>query len=379
MLTACPLDEASKGLVVFDVAEKRIYRLSAKTIRTSELERAFGGGSIDVTGVVKTVGKDGIPVVEVKEFRITPSPSPGPSKAACDARAQAPPLEIHETAVIQGSSLLLNLTLHTESYMWVYRSRRLHAHRSNCFIHARRAVLSACGQGSVLVSDELETPEAVKQAEAWSQQDNPSIFTATLEYRYDKLPKAGEAAVTPWAGSYWPTYEDNINYKWAGAASDSPSKKYEKAFGGTNVEDAVSRYRRIESAARRCTDASTCNSAYGEVCAKRGRSRTEGRCVATWWGICHAWTPAAILLPEPRYPVTRNGVTFQPQDLKALASLVHDSTQTKFVSLRCNKMNSMPDGGGIRYDSYGRPIDADRECRDTNAGSYHLLLANYLG
>ena len=101
--------------------------------------------------------------------------------------------------------------------------------------------------------------------------------------------------------------------------------------------------------------------------------------MATWWGICHAWTPASILFPEPKRAVTRNGVTFEVQDLKALASLVHNSTTTKFVSLRCNKHNDTPDGGGIKLDAYGRPVDGDRECRDTNAGTYHVLLANYLG
>lgn len=240
--------------------------------------------------------------------------------------------------------------------------------------------LSACGEGPVaLVSgDEVETPETVKSAEAWASQDNPSLFTSNLEFRFDVLPTQGEAANVPWAGSYWPTYEDNINYRWAGAQSDSPSLKYQKAFGGTGVEDAVSRYHGIESVSKTCRETTECDSFLGETCAKRP-GKDEGRCVATWWGICHAWTPASILFPEPKNPVTRNGVTFQVQDLKALASLVHNSTRTKFVSLRCNKHNSTPDGGGIRLDAYGRPVDADRECRDTNAGTYHVLLANYLG
>ncbi|MFT3713331.1 MAG: hypothetical protein QM817_37220 [Archangium sp.] len=218
----------------------------------------------------------------------------------------------------------------------------------------------------------------MKSAEAWASQDNPSLFSSTLELRFDALPLQGEASVIPWAGSYWPTYEDNINYRWAGAQSDSPSLKYEKAFGGTGVEDAVSRNHGIESVSKTCTETTQCDSFLGETCAKRP-GRTEGRCVATWWGICHAWTPASILFPEPRNPVTKNGITFEVQDLKALASLVHNSTRTKFVSLRCNKHNTTPDGTGIRLDPYGRPIDADRECRDTNAGTYHVLLANYLG
>lgn len=240
-------------------------------------------------------------------------------------------------------------------------------------------VLVGCGGQVALISgEELTTPETVKSEEAWQAQDNPSLFGANLELRLDALPMEGQAANIPWAGSYWPTYEDNINYRWAGPNSDSAPLKYQKAFGGTNVEDAVSRYHGIESVSKTCTETTQCDSFLGETCAKRP-GKTEGRCVATWWGICHAWTPASILFPEPKRAVTRNGVTFEVQDLKALASLVHNSTTTKFVSLRCNKHNSVPDGGGIKLDAYGRPVDGDRECRDTNAGTYHVLLANYLG
>ncbi len=247
------------------------------------------------------------------------------------------------------------------------------------------AVLAAaCGNLDATVgrtADERDVAVATKQKEAWAAQDAPSIFNAQLEYRLDALPMTGEAQNIPWAGSYWPTYEDNINYKWAGPSSLSASKKYERAFypdGGTNVEDLVSRYHGIESVQKQCQQQSECSSEFGEVCARRDGA-DAGRCVATWWGICHAWSPAAILLPEPRFSVTRNGVTFQPQDLKALGSLVHNSTTSKFVSLRCNKQDSLPDGGGIQYDDAGRPTDANRECRDTNAGTYHLLITNYLG
>ncbi|MDX2013196.1 MAG: hypothetical protein SFW67_23575 [Myxococcaceae bacterium] len=246
-------------------------------------------------------------------------------------------------------------------------------------------LLAGCGGSTVVLDEgEVETSEVVKQREAWASQDNPSLFSGTLEYRFDVLPREGEAARVPWAGSYWPTYEDNINFRWGGASSESPAKKYELAFygadAGVNVEDAVSRAHGIESArsAKTCRETSECNAFLGETCAKR-QGRDEGRCIATWWGICHAWAPAAILLPEPKNPVTRNGVTFQVQDLKALGSLVHNSTRNKFVSLRCNKHFSQPDGGGIRLDRFGRPVDGDRECRDTNAGTYHVLLANYLG
>ncbi len=81
LLNSCPLEEAPKGLVVFDVAEMQYYQLDPKTIRTSALERAYGGGSIDVTGKVKAVDKkSGLATVTVTEFRITPKPKAGAFK-----------------------------------------------------------------------------------------------------------------------------------------------------------------------------------------------------------------------------------------------------------------------------------------------------------
>lgn len=213
------------------------------------------------------------------------------------------------------------------------------------------------------------------KAEAWGSSDSPSLFNANLEYTASALPATGEARAIPWAGNYWPVYEDSINKKWG--AGDPASTKYGRAFGVTGVEDAVSRYHGIDAQASRtaCTTDSQCNSSLGESCAKRV-GQTSGRCIPTWWGICHAWSPAAILLPEPKHAVTYNGVDFKVQDIKALVTLVHDRTETKFVSLRCDALDSANE---ITFDKYGRPNGASASCKDTNPGTFHVLMTNYLG
>jgi len=215
------------------------------------------------------------------------------------------------------------------------------------------------------------------KAEAWGSSDNPAMFNTNLEYRVSALPATGEAHNIPWAGNYWPVYEDSINNKWAGAGTQSPATKYGQAFGVSGVEDAVSAYHGIDAQSDRtsCTTDSQCNSTLGEACAKR-EGQTSGRCIPTWWGICHAWSPAAILLPEPKHAVTYNGVDFKVQDIKALLTLVHDRTNTKFVSLRCDKLDN---GTDINFDKYGRPNESSAECRDTNPGTFHVLMTNYLG
>ena len=171
-------------------------------------------------------------------------------------------------------------------------------------------------------------------------------------------------------------YQDSINFKWAGANSDSPAMKYEKAFGGTGVEDAVSKYHGIDahSSRKACTVDTECTGLRdGSACAKRPGA-FSGRCIPQWWGLDHAWTAASILLPEAKNPVTRNGVTFTVNDIKALVMLVHNSTNIRFVGLRCN-LDAQ--NAGVNYDNYGRP--SDPSCKDTNPATYHILLTNYLG
>ena len=77
----CPLSEATKEIVVFDVAEKQIYRLSKKAVHRFELEKAFAGGSIDFSGVVVAVdAKSEIATVDVEEYSVMARPKPGAFK-----------------------------------------------------------------------------------------------------------------------------------------------------------------------------------------------------------------------------------------------------------------------------------------------------------
>jgi hypothetical protein len=205
--------------------------------------------------------------------------------------------------------------------------------------------------------------------------DNPATFANDLEHRLAELPRSGAATVAPWAGNYWPTYQDNINYRWDGPSSESPAAKYGRAFGIANLEDIVSRnygVDRYKGQRTACTSTSDCDSSIGESCAKR-TGATEGVCIPTWWGICHAWAPLALSVPEPKYPVTYNGVEFKVNDIKALLTLTWNRVNSKFVSTRCNKNEN-----DLTHDAYGNYRN-DPECEDTNPGTWHIIATNYLG
>jgi hypothetical protein len=93
----------------------------------------------------------------------------------------------------------------------------------------------------------------------------------------------------------------------------------------------------------------------------------------SWWGICHGWAPAAYAFREPKpvVAVSRDGIRipFGSSDVKALLSF-HQAREGRSVLLgqRCNAdLSNDPQAGG------------SLACRDTNAGSFHIVLANQIG
>lgn len=233
---------------------------------------------------------------------------------------------------------------------------------------------AACGvaPGAEQSTEDLASAQ---QQEEWSTADNPALLSGNLQRNLNKLPKQGEASAIPWPGSYWRMSQDSINYAWDGAGSLSATAKYEKAFGGHGLEDQVSRYFGIDSqrSATSCTEDSQCDESLNETCGKRA-GESEGRCIPLWFGICDGWVAASLLFPEPKHPVVKNGVTFKVQDIKALLSLVLLNATSRSVSLRCEARD---DGDGSALDAHGRPTGQD--CRDTNPGTLHIILTNYLG
>ncbi|TMW66855.1 hypothetical protein Poli38472_011971 [Pythium oligandrum] len=204
------------------------------------------------------------------------------------------------------------------------------------------------------------------------------FYGASMQKNVAQLPKSGQVVTTPWPSSYWPIYLDGINYRWNGA-DPSPAEKYATAFG-LNVDEftrTVSKANGVLSQASRrsCSADTDCASLNdGSACAKHLGS-TTGYCIPTWFGICHAWAPAAMLEAEPVCPVTKNNVTFQPFDIKALMTEIYDgaSVRTVFTGARFNGNDNAPNN----RDKYGRFVDGAR--RDLGPGFFHIAIANIMG
>ncbi|KAG7394538.1 hypothetical protein PHYBOEH_005030 [Phytophthora boehmeriae] len=216
------------------------------------------------------------------------------------------------------------------------------------------------------------------------QQSNTDIqkietfFGTSLERNLKKLASSAAFHVIPWPSSYWAMYLDGINYRW-NPNEPSATEKYANAFGldANTLMTSVSQDTGILSMASTKTscwsDWDCAGQNDGSTCARRD-GEWQGYCIPSWYGICHAWAPAAILEPEPNCAIEHNGVTFHPMDIKALLSEVYDGANigTIFTGARFNGPDS-----DAATDQYGRYTDASH--RDLGPGFMHLALTNIIG
>ncbi len=275
-------------------------------------------------------------------------------------------------------------------------------------------LFAACGEPTTDdTGAEVEvTPDGVSKAvdgksDAWNWRNNPEGFRTDLNYKFDEMPLEGATNVTPWTDTYWPYYQDGINVRWqknvpmdeaSGWSGLSPAEKYDIAFKNWTPDanflelkpfdtddctfDAdyyaslgpVASWTHTNKGLGRMTDGVDGDRdgvADADECAQtndNGKKDFDG--AETWWGICHAWAPAALMEDEPLAPVTRNGVTFEVSDLKAYLTQQWDRTNAYLVGGRCNENE-------LERDDNGRIIRD--ECRDLNAGSWHVLVTNFIG
>ncbi|KAJ0396011.1 hypothetical protein P43SY_009741 [Pythium insidiosum] len=149
-----------------------------------------------------------------------------------------------------------------------------------------------------------------------------------------ELPTA-ELAAVPWASRPWPSHLDGINYRWRSPKELSPAEKYAKAFG-LDVEpflDRLSLVSGVDSSPSgvKCKTQADCR--QGHVCARRrGAGTTTGTCHVPTSALQDAWALAAVTLQSPRCAVEKNGVTFHPEDIKALLAQARLPTLVKFVN-----------------------------------------------
>jgi len=235
--------------------------------------------------------------------------------------------------------------------------------------------------------------------------NDPEVMSQRLNYRLSELPLEGKRTEpawkdtypqavgksdVAWADTYWPTYEGSHNARWQGANEKSPLEKYDAAFNnnagcamqpdsidGAGAKAAWDEYYKCAGPATKWQSKEfqgggrlhdgIDNDGDGKIDEEGDDGTVDG--IATWWGTCHAWSPAAMLMPEPQHEVTVNGVTFAVGDVKALMQNVFDRTSAVMLGGRCNSKE-------IKHDP---TISANDPCSDLNPGALHVVMANFLG
>jgi subtilisin-like proprotein convertase family protein len=240
------------------------------------------------------------------------------------------------------------------------------------------------------IDDHQPAPGADGKTDAWDYRNDPQrLARQGLQYQLEMLPRSGRAEQMPWTSTYWPTYEDSTNHRWLGRDRLSPVELYDRAFNGWTPPEGFMTLRPMTECGGEY------DPAYYEQLGPAARWMSEHRgngpmrngrdddgdgqideCgddmdgIETWWGLCHAWVPAAILEPEPIRAVDYNGVRFEVSDITALLITAYDRTEALMLGGRCNART-------VERDENGRPRAS--ECRDTNPGAMHVILANFLG
>lgn len=170
------------------------------------------------------------------------------------------------------------------------------------------------------------------------------VWDESFTRRLDDMPEAGEVSADkrPYSGGYYPESGGGTDIVMAGGKS--ALAKYDEAFHeGRNL--AVSWER---------------------------ANHTNG---PSWAGHCNGFAATAQRHPiEPSRSVVRNGVTFDPKDIKALLAELHMSVDYEFLGGNRCEINT-----NVNQPANRPNPQTMGECEDINPGTLHAAIANWIG
>jgi hypothetical protein len=212
---------------------------------------------------------------------------------------------------------------------------------------------------------------------------NKVIGTSVI-MKFDVLPLSGKLNDDRlgWSETYWPSNKGGIAYRW-----NHPDPQPFKYHLNTLAElKKMSQKEMSQLSPSELYDVALGD--YNYTLTKNVLSKSSSQ--ALWWeGICHGWSLAAANYPEPAPVVIRNKdglrVPFGSSDVKGLLAM-HDAYNYKGiyaqVGMRCSAIGKVPGEGDDRDATTAPPLPEianSPDCRDMNAGAFHVSVANMIG
>jgi hypothetical protein len=217
--------------------------------------------------------------------------------------------------------------------------------------------------------------------QAWDAVNNPILLlpnNALLERRFDKLKMAAESDRNkrPWSDSYWPNHRGGLAWRWNSAAT-SDFKSY--PLLSKDQVQKMSMKQRLELSPAEKYDILTGSWNFPLLDYERKRNNPGDE---KWRGLCNGWAAASALYREPRPVVVKSvegiDIPFGSSDIKALLAIYMAQFADGGVRIVGARCNTQAKPGWETTGDTGFPQSLS-ECQDVNPGSFHLLLANYIG
>lgn len=223
-------------------------------------------------------------------------------------------------------------------------------------------VFVGCGR---LTGSGAQSLSTVK--EQWNVVNDPAQLPGAFERHLDKLPTSGSVDKKPWSDTYWPSFQGGIANRWHG---DRTGFDYKSPTLDAAKKMSLADLSELSPAEK--YDIFIGRFDYALVKFEQARTSPDR---PQWEGLCHGWSNAAFNFAEPHAVLAEgaNGikVPFGASDVKALLTLFQGNlgaANAYMLGARCN------------IDIQQNPNAQTRpECRDVNAGAFHIILTNYLG
>lgn len=230
--------------------------------------------------------------------------------------------------------------------------------------------------------------DPVAFAEPFNNANHPSNFNRiagiSIITKFNALPLQGKLSDDRlgWSESYWPSNKGGITYRWN--HPDPQPFKYR-----LHTRDEVSKMSQEELSQLSPAELyDIANDDFNYTLTRSSMKRYSPRDL--WWeGLCHGWAQAASHYPEPAPVIVTNKsgirVPFGSSDVKALLAM-HESYnfggKFGFVGVRCRASGKVTGEGDERDRNPNPPareVAESPDCRDVNAGAFHVVISNMLG